>query len=183
MAQPEYVPVIARDRLRVDERLPTPTAWWADRVAELKQQGAQPRGPGMGTAGPDQGYALKLARHLSGQVVLAPHEHREDALAGCLGVALRRAALFGRGPVIHDLELAFGLWGYLDGAPEDLVSFRRPLFAGAAHHYAVQRAIADLVPDSTLRLTPDEVRGRSDGGWRELLEGGPASPAVAEPVA
>jgi len=70
--------------------------------------------------------------------------------------------------VIHDFELAYGVWGYLDKAPADLVGFRRPLFAGASHHYWDQRAIVDQVPESTLRLPPTDVRSRLSD-WRVLL--------------
>jgi len=169
MAQPEFVPLADGDRVRVNERLPTPDAWYADRVGEVRQQGAQPRGPLLGTAGPDQGYALKLAAGYRDRLVLGAHEHLDDAVGGCLGVALRRAALFGRAPVIHDLELAFALWGFLEGAPPELVAFRKPLFDGAAHHYNDQRTIADQVPEATLRLTPTVVKDRLSGDWRSLL--------------
>jgi hypothetical protein len=121
-----------------------------------------------GNQGPDQGYALVLAERFHGRLLLTENEDEHDVVAGCLGVGLARASLFGRAPVIHDLELAFGLWGYLDTAPDDLVAFRKPLFAGASHHYWDQRAIADLVPESTLRLTPAEVRRRL-GEWRSLI--------------
>ncbi len=170
MAQPEYVPVTDRDRVRVSERLPTAEGWLPDRVAEVRQRGAQPTGPGFGVPGPDQGYALKLADHMRDRVMVAPGELVDDAIAGCLGVALRRAALFGRAPVIHDLELAFGLWGFLAGAPPELVAFRRPLFAGAAHHHDDAGAIAERVGDETLRMTPADVAARlGAGGWRVLL--------------
>jgi hypothetical protein len=82
---------------------------------------------------------------------------------------MRRSALFGRAPVIHDLTLAFTLWGFLEGAPADLVTARSPLFRSASHHYRVQRAIADCVLESTLRLTPEQV-GERLAGWRDLLE-------------
>ncbi len=170
MAQPEYVPVSDGDRVRVSERLPTPEGWVADRVGELRQQGGQPSGPRLGVAGPDQGYALRLAHHLRDRIVVGPREDVDDAIAGCLGVALRRAALFGRAPVIHDVELALGLWGFLGDAPDDLVGFRRPLFEGAAHHYNDPQAIAHRVPEPTLRMTPADVRARlGGGGWRLLL--------------
>jgi hypothetical protein len=39
-----------------------------------------------------------------------------------------------------------------------------------AHHYAEQRAIADAVPESTLRMAPDEVARRHGEDWRTLLE-------------
>ena len=46
--------------------------------------------------------------------------------------------------------------------------FRDRLFDGAHHHYEFQRAIADAVPDETLRLTPLEVARRLPE-WRSLL--------------
>jgi hypothetical protein len=102
---------------------------------------------------------------------LQPGEHGADAIAGCLGVALRRAARFGRAPVIYDLEVAFTLFGFLgDRVPDDLVSFRRPYFGAASHDYWDQRDIADLVIDATYDLTPAAVRERqSAGGWRSLF--------------
>jgi hypothetical protein len=169
MAQPEYVPTpagIAAGR----ERLPTPLSWRADRPAEVVHEGGQPVGPLFGVAGPDQGYALKLARLWEEQLVLAPGEHREDAVAGCLGVATKRASLFGRAPVTYDLEVAYTVWGFLEVAPADLVAARGPRFAGCAHHYEAQRAIVDQVPVATLRLSPADVKTRvASGDWKSLL--------------
>lgn len=167
MAQPDYVPLSTADKVRAAERLPVPDAWRPDRPAEIT--GARrPEGRRLGTPGPDQGYGLKLARRFVGKLELAPGEHAEDAVAGALVVGLKRAALFGRAPVVYDFELAFTLFGYLGGAPADLVAFRKPLFQAVAHHYWEQRQIADLVPEETLRLTPAQMRERV-GAWRELL--------------
>jgi hypothetical protein len=168
MAQPEYVPVNDRDRVRVTERLPPPGRWIADRPAEVRPGGIQPAGPQLGVAGPDQGYALKLAHQFAAKVIVPEGESREDAVAGCLGVATRRASLYGRAPVMPDVELAFTLWGWTEGAPADLVSYRKGLFAGAAHHYNDRRKIVDLVPEASLRMTPPAVRERL-GDWRTLL--------------
>ncbi len=170
MAQPEYVPIDADDRVRPVERLPVPDRWVPDRPGEIKGVGI-PTGKRFGTPGPDQGYGLKLARSFveSGKLVLAEGEHAEDAVAGCLGVALKRASMFGRAPVIYDFELAFALFGFLDAAvPRELVEFRKPLFQAASHHYWDQRGIVDHVPDSTLRMQPADVRSRV-GDWRTLL--------------
>jgi hypothetical protein len=90
-----------------------------------------------------------------------------------LAVALKRASLFGRAPVIHDLTIAFTLFGFLDAdADDELVAWRRSLFEEVSnpHHYVEQRAIADLVPESTLRLSPSEVTARHDTDWRSLLD-------------
>ena len=165
MPQPEYVPVRAADEVRPVERLPPPRRWKPDRPGDL----ATP-GPGryMGVPGPDQGYALRLARQFHGLLTLTEGEHEEDAIAGCLGVALKRAALFGRAPVVHDLELAFVLFGYAQDSPADLVEFRRPLFRGAGHEYWDQRAITDLVPESSLQLSAEEAHDRL-GSWRSLI--------------
>jgi hypothetical protein len=167
MAAPDYVPVPLYEQPRTSLRIPPPRPWVPDRPGDLQR--GQPRGPKLGTPGPDQGYVLKLAEYIEKKVRVSEGEHVEDAVAGCAAVALKRAALFGRAPVIHDLEFALRLWGFLDeNPPADLVEFRRRVFGGAAHHYWDQRAVTDLVPDSTLRLTPGQVAQRLPD-WRQLL--------------
>lgn len=167
MAQPEFVPASTDDVVRDIEQLPPPDEWKPERPGELPRL-RPPLGDGFGKPGPDQGYGLKLARRFTDRLQLAAGEHAADAIAGCLGVGLRRAALFGRAPVIHDFELAFSVWGFLGGAPADLVEFRKQLFREAAHHYWDQREICDAVPEATLRMRPADVRGRL-ASWRELL--------------
>ena len=166
MAAPDYVPVQLADRARQGEVLPPPRKWTATRPGDLV--GRQPSGHMLGNPGPDQGYGLALAQLFAGKLQLTTGEEEADAMAGGVAVALRRASMYGRAPVIYDFDLAFSLWGFLGDAPEDLVAFRKPLFAGASHHYNHQREIADLVPEATLRLTPAEVRRRV-GEWRTLL--------------
>ena len=168
MTQPSFVPVVEADQLRRAYQLHVPSIWTTSRPSELRGTRA-PAGAFLGTPGPDQGFALKLARRFQDRLVLAPHEQAEDAMAGCTAVAMRRSAGYGRAPVIHDLTLAFTLWGFLDGAPADLVEYREPMFRSASHHYQVQRTIADQVPEPTLRLTPEQVAGRL-GEWRALLD-------------
>jgi hypothetical protein len=177
VAAPKYVPVAPVGAFRVTEELPVPDSWLPTRPAELGT--TPPTGRLMGRPGPDQGYALSLARRFEGQLALAEGEHEHDVIAGCLGVALKRAALFGRAPVIHDLELAFSLFGFLGGTlASDLRTFRGKLFQSAGHHYEQQRAIADLVPESTLRMTPGQVKSALGTGWRKLLATGEEPAAV-----
>lgn len=139
----------------------------ADRPAETSRS-FLPAGPRLGTVGPDQGFALKLVHQFDDRLELTTTEHHEDAVAGCVPIAMKRAALVGRAPMIYDLELAFTLWGFLGGAPSELVDLRVVAFQGAAHDYWIQRAIVDHVPDTTLALTPQVVRERLPV-WRELL--------------
>ncbi len=165
MAAPDYVPPTLADEPRKSLAIPPGRRWTASRPADL--QHGQPIGPRLGRPGPDQGYAYTLAEHFRDRLRLAEGEHEEDVIAGGVAVALRRASMFGRAPVIHDLELAFGSFGYLDDAPPDLVEWRRALLAGAAHQYWEQREVVDTVPTATLRMTPGEVLGRLQE-WKAL---------------
>lgn len=172
MAAPEYVPVKPIDDVRDYESPPRrPDSWWAERPGDL--EAGQPRGEHLGNQGPDQGYALKLARQVfAGQLKLGRVSER-DAIAGCLGVALKRASLFGRAPVAHDWRVAFTLFGFLDDAPPaDLVQLREEWFAEVAHphHYREARRIVDAVPESTLRRTPEDVAAEHAVAWSSLLD-------------
>ena len=171
MAAPEFVPV---DQLRA-------VRWYAspDRVPDHRPSGRpseggsrQPTGPLLGSPGPDQGYGIGLAKTFIGQLVLSPAEAQADVLAGCLGVALKRASLFGRAPVIHDFTVAFTVWGFLRAdAPGELVVARTALFISVANpnHYGAKRVIADAVPESTLHLSPDAVAKAHIADWTALL--------------
>lgn len=170
MAAPEFVPLDKTRLLRDYESPPRrPDPWLATRPGELR--GGQPVGPLLGSPGPDQGYAWRLARQFEGKLTLGPGEHERDAIAGACAVALRRASLFGRAPVVHDLTLALTIWGYLGEAPPALVSLRTHLFeeVSSAHHYSEQRGIVDLVREETLRMTPQQVAEAVRTDWRTLL--------------
>ncbi|MDE0195679.1 MAG: hypothetical protein OXP08_09025 [bacterium] len=130
MAQPPYVPHAPGKAARHYSSPPQRGGWRAERPGELPE-GPLPAGEGFGHQGPDQGYALRLARGFASQLQLQAGEKRGDVIAGCVMVALKRASLFGRAPVSEDLQVAFDHWGYLDaGAPIELLATRRALFAG-----------------------------------------------------
>ena len=170
MSAPRFVPVVPVGGFRDGEHLPPALAWTTNRPAEVR--GGQPSGRKLGSPGPDQGYAIKLANMFHGKLRLANGEHEHDVIVGCLNVAMKRASLFGRAPVVHDLDVAFRVFGFLgdDPAPADLIAMRTSLFEAAGHHYEVQRQIADMVPESTLRLSPAEVSQLQHiDGWRTLL--------------
>jgi hypothetical protein len=123
---------------------------------------------------------LKLARTFEGKLALTEGEHEEDALHGACAVGLRRASMYGRAPVIHDLSIALRVFGFLtDGGDPDpgLVSFRRPVFENCAqpHHYDSLRALVDLVPEWVLRLSPDDVKAHAGRGWQALFDDEPPS--------
>ena len=172
MAAPEVVPVEPLADVRVYESPPRrPDPWRADRPGD--HPGRQPVGDQLVVPGPDQGYALKLADEVFRPILKTGGVHAADAIAGCLGIALKRASLFGRAPTAHDLRAAFAMWGFLDDAPPaDLVQLRESWFAEVAHphHYAEARRIVDAVSEEVLRTPHTDIEatyGRGD--WRSLI--------------
>lgn len=171
MAAPQFAPVppveVARTYGSPDV---VPTSWSPDRPGEIA--GRQPSGNQLGYQGPDQGYVLTLAAKLRSTLRVSAGESADDAVLGCINIALRRASLFGRAPVVHDLTIAFTMWGWLDPKPSaELVARRRELFEGVAHtaqHYTEGRHIADLVPESALRLSPQQVAEAYPDDWHQL---------------
>jgi hypothetical protein len=172
VAAPKFAPVEPLDRTRGYESPPhVPDPWTADRPAEI--DGRQPTGARLGFQGPDQGYALTLAARVRPEVQAQPGESVDDAIAGCTAIALRRASLYGRAPVMPDVRIALTIWGFFDANPPgDLVGVRGVVFEGVAdtlHHYEERRALVDSVPEATLRRTLDDVRAAYPADWRSLL--------------
>ena len=177
MAAPEFVPVKPLADVRAYESPPRRAGQWrADRPGD--HEGRQPLGVGLGVPGPDQGYALKLADDVFRPLLKLGKVHADDAIAGCLGIALKRASLFGRAPTAHDLRVAFTAWGFLDDTPDaELVRLREAWFAEVAnpHHYGEGRHIVDAVGDDVLRRSHTQIEtDYRTSGWRSLVttEGG-----------
>jgi hypothetical protein len=172
MAAPEYVPVKPMDDVRAYESPPRrPGQWRADRPGDLDK--GQPAGAKLGWQGPDQGYALVLANRFRDQIHLADGEHVDDVLAGSAGIALKRASLLGRAPVIHDLKVALTLWGFFDPRPPaDLLARRRELFEEVAlpAHYAQGRSLVDAVSEDDLLLPPPEAEKAYTKRWRAAAQ-------------
>jgi hypothetical protein len=172
MAAPKFAPVSPVDDSRVYASPDiVPASWKADRPADLV--GFQPEGARLGYQGPDQGFALKIANGFRDRLQVRPGEHAADAVEGCLGIALRRASIFSRAPVVHDLTIAFTIWGFLDSDPPvELLELRACLFEGVSntlHHYDEARELVDMVPEATLRMTPAQVDAAYPGRWKELV--------------
>lgn len=171
MAAPEFVPTQPGARKYYESPPQRVGGWRAGRPGELGAE--QPSGPGMGRQGPDQGYALGLVRQFEDEVQLQNGERWEDVSAAAVLVGLKRASIFGRAPVRHDLEIALTVWGFFDDAPDpELVAQRREAFdrIDNPHHYLEARRVAAAVPESTLRATPQQVLERYSGDWRLLVD-------------
>jgi hypothetical protein len=173
MAAPEHVPTPATQQVRTYTSPPRrDDPWMANRPADFADQHRQPDGDRLGRQGPDQGYALKLARAFAGTLTLRSGEHETDAIAGAVAIGLKRASQFGRAPVIHDIRAGLVIWGFLDANPDlELVKLRTKLFEEVSHphHYAELRGIVDMVTDDVLRQTPDEIRAAHDSDWKKLI--------------
>jgi hypothetical protein len=180
MAQPSFVPITEADQVRGARRLSVPKGWMADRPGDLVGPN-RPTGVSHGTPGPDQGFALRVARRFEDRLVLKPTEDLEDALHGGAILASKRAGLLGRAPCVYDLDAVFTLFGFLSASPpQGLVVERRRLFASASRDYVVQRSLVDAVPDETLLLAAEQLSARL-GEWETLLSRAPSVAAV--PVA
>ncbi|HQV58572.1 MAG TPA: hypothetical protein PKV27_11205, partial [Ilumatobacteraceae bacterium] len=134
MAAPQFAPTSPIDLPREYESPPVvPDEWLTDRPGEV--DGFQPAAPGLGYQGPDQGFAMKIAANYVDRLQLQTGERVDDVLRGCLPVALRRASMFSRAPVVHDLTVVFTVFGFLDPhPPTQLVERRRAVFNGLAHN-------------------------------------------------
>ena len=158
MTQPTFVPITEADQVRPARHLHVPEAWTTSRPAELRTPIA-PKGRSIGTPGTDAGFALRLAARFAHDLKLREGETEHDVLLGSALIAARRAALYGRGPTIYDVQVALALWGFLlDSPPEELVAARRRAFSAVSHDYVAQRSLVDAIPDESLRLTPAEAR-------------------------
>jgi hypothetical protein len=138
-------------------KIPPPKAWKPDRPGD--QPAGQPRGNLLGTPGPNVGYAVSLAARVRDRLALAPHEHADDALAVIAETAMRRAASYGRAPVMADIHVAMTIFAYQGDAPTEFVDWRVRAVHGAHHGYEVRRRLVDALPLDELRLHPDKLGG------------------------
>lgn len=172
MAAPEFVPSASTGPKHYTSPPQRAGAGSAARPGETFGAPVQSGGR-LGAQGPDQGFALTLTKVFKNKLELTPGEYIGDVNSGCVGVATKRASLFHRAPVVHDLRIAYTLFGFLDEKPaKDLVAFRKEAFAEVHYsfHYFERRAIADLVSDEVLAQTPDQVASRYRADWRDQLD-------------
>lgn len=162
------------DRPRQQQNLPPglgyPPArsWRANRPGDLVA--SQPGGTLRGRPGPNVGYAFTLAERSRDRFKLAPHEDLHDAISVVAEIAMKRAAAFGRAPVIGDVEVAMALLGYDGSADEAFAAGRARAVHDAAHDYPARRAIVDSVPDSLLARV-GSTPGDDIPGWRAEFSG------------
>ena len=170
MSAPKFVPA---KTVRV-----TPTAysspprrfdgWTATRPGD----GGLREGAQLGSQGPDQGYAHTLVETVEGQVTLREDEQWADVAMLIASVALKRASIYGRAPVIHDIRLVMTLFGYDDAScDQELVEYRRAAAeeVSHSHHYGRLRGVVDRIGDEALTMKPADVASARVHDWRALV--------------
>lgn len=174
MSAPSYVPQDPSALLRYYESPPRrPESWPLQRPSELEVGAEQPRGGRFGNQGPDIGYAYKLFHLVHDKIHLVGDESMEDVEQGVVAVAMRRASLFSRGPILADVEIGCTVWGFFDAQPSsDLVKTRRDYFESASGHYfhRLIREIAAAVPDEVLAKSPTEIAAAQKANWSSVLD-------------
>jgi hypothetical protein len=152
--------------------LPPASDWRSDRPGDLGPE--QPEGALLGNPGPNVGFAYTLAQRARDRLRLGPFEHAHDAIAVIAEVAGKRAAQFGRAPVIGDIDLAISILGYDGTASDAFVKARTAAVHDAAHDYRRRRALVDAVPDSLLRQRAAQAAAEIEA-WRASLPAPAAS--------
>jgi hypothetical protein len=153
-------------------KMPPARSWVANRPGDLPA--GWPSGKLLGSPGPNVGYALTLANRARDRFVLAPHEHPDDAIAVVAEIAMRRAALFGRAPVMPDVEFGMRIMGYGGDAAADFVEWRVRAVQGTHHDYSERRALVDAIPVDVLHLVPAALPGHLQEARDALQAGVPA---------
>ncbi len=143
--------------------LPPAAGWRADRSGDSAQPG-EVRGELFGSPGPNVGYAYTITERVKDRLRLGPHEHLPDVIAVVAEIAAKRAALFGRAPVIGDVEHAISLLGYDGSANSDFVEARSFVVHDAGHDYPRRRTLVDAVKEDLLR--GQSVDAGKVEGWR-----------------
>ena len=173
MAAPEYVPV---DRQPARARLPLAAP--ARRVVAARPPGrGDRRRPAARRAprqpGPRPGLRAHAGPPLRGQAHADRRAStRRTPWPGAVGVALKRASLFGRAPIVHDLTVALTIWGFLG---EAAARARRAAQATSSRRCGTRTTTRSCAssstscPRTTLRRTPAQVTEAHRADWRSLL--------------
>lgn len=148
---------------------PTPSGWKSDRPGDTYKERDTDSDVLLGNAGPNIGYALKLASQKIHGYFLLESEHEHDVKVLLSEIAMRRAANFGRAPIVQDLDFAAHLLGYDKESKSGEDKWRPRLVHGCGHDEHKRRRIVNSVPDEIIKHK-DEVSEGMISGWWEKLE-------------
>ncbi|MCU1459680.1 MAG: hypothetical protein JWL73_3772 [Actinomycetia bacterium] len=141
---------------------PPSKSWRADRPGDLPN--GQPSGPLFGDPGPNVGFARTIVARNKDRFDLGPEDHFADAAALVSELGMKRAASFGRAPVLADVERGMHVLGFAGPVTDDVRAWRSHVIHNADHDYLRRRTVVDSVPIEWLRGTGtatgdiDEIR-------------------------
>jgi len=140
-------------------------SWRPGRPGELNAPVNVPSGGLFGVAGPDAGYALKLAGERS--FALQPGEHHHDVVAAIAAIACARAAKVGRAPTADDVSIAMTILGLDPAVPAGagLLENRPAWIANVGHDSAKLGGIVADIPEDILAMEPGRVAEKMASGW------------------
>lgn len=157
MTQPTFVPFADTQAVRASIPTPAPETNRPKKPGLLGAPHA-PRVAGQGATGPDGGYALTVtARYIRDHHIHDDAVSHHDLEVAVAAVAAKRASLYGRGPSLSDVEVAFGILGVTSSHPH-IATHIAPRLAGLGHSYFALRAFVDTVSDDALRVAPADAR-------------------------
>ena len=152
MGQQPNVEVGPADRPRSVPEPGPARRWRANRPGDITSPEQMRWGGAFGTPGPDQGWAIKLVADgdLPGRTPLL-----EKVVATLMGA---RASLYGRAPIMEDLETAKQLLGLGEGSNPELEAQRIRWLEIAAHEKVPgKHALMEIDPE-LLKAKPAGVR-------------------------
>ena len=152
MAQEPNVEITAAERPRVVPRPGVAVQWRADKPGLATGPDDIPGGGLFGTTGPDPGWGVKLVNDAD-----LPDDD-PNLRKVLIGLVMARAAAFGRGAVLEDLESALALCGYDDDPPEWVVERRNRWLEASPHEQRFGAAAVVEVDKATLMMSLERLR-------------------------
>lgn len=152
MGQQPNLEVGPADRPRAVPEPGPARRWRPNRPGDITSPEQMPWGGAFGTPGPDTGWAIKLVAEgdLPGRTPLL-----EKLVATLMGA---RASLYGRAPIMEDLETAKQILGLGEGADPELDAQRNRWLEAAAHEMIPgKHALYEIGPE-LLKAQPAGVR-------------------------
>lgn len=152
MAQEPNVEITAAEKPRAVPKPGVATTWRADKPGLDTGPDDIPGGGLFGTTGPDPGWGVKLVNNAD-----LPDDD-PNVRKVLTGLVMARAAAFGRGAVLDDLEVAFALCGYDEDPPEWVVDRRNRWIEASPHEQREGATAVAEVDKATLMMGLDRLR-------------------------
>lgn len=153
MGQQPNIEFVESDLPRPVLEVAPPRRWRPTKPGLITTPEEKPIGGSFGNIGPDPGWAQRVIR------AYGLPDSNPDLENVVIGLTMARAAMFGRGAVAEDVEVALLLCGYGDDNPPPASVERGRSWVAAVPHEQRpgQTAVAEVNPDY-LKMKPAQLR-------------------------